>query len=152
MSPSTLTELLPFTDPELVSLLHRATAGRYRVLRRLQDELGLTRTEADLVLHLGLAGEHRMGELATAMSLTRPSASRLVGQLEDRGLVERIVDPQDRRSVNVGLTAAAMRDLAQALQPVASKLERATTMLSAECREPVAAFLGRVAEARVASA
>ena len=47
----------------------------------------------------------RAGDLAVALRVSRPSASKLIGRLVRRGLVEVAVDPADRRGVLVGLTA-----------------------------------------------
>jgi DNA-binding MarR family transcriptional regulator len=69
-----------------------------------QDDLSLPQLAA---LHLVDHRKHmRIGELATELMLTLPSASRLTSELVDRGLMERREDEADRRAKSVTLTAA----------------------------------------------
>ncbi|MEZ4507708.1 MAG: MarR family transcriptional regulator, partial [Thermomicrobiales bacterium] len=49
-----------------------------------------------------------MGELASGLAVSLPSASELVDRLIERGLVEKSVDPSDRRRVLVALTEPAI--------------------------------------------
>src|SRR5690606_20712338 len=46
----------------------------------------------------------RISELSKVMRVTSPTVTQLVNGLEDRGLVERSIDPDDRRSIRVTLT------------------------------------------------
>jgi DNA-binding MarR family transcriptional regulator len=46
----------------------------------------------------------RIGELPQHVLLSQPALSRMVDRLVERGLVERIPDPNDRRSVRLALT------------------------------------------------
>src|SRR5699024_2435399 len=48
----------------------------------------------------------RHRDLLRSMVLSRSGLSRLLGKLEDRGLVTQAPDPEDQRGVLVGLTAA----------------------------------------------
>ena len=45
-----------------------------------------------------------MGELAAGLGIGMPSASELVDRLESRGMVDRSVDPADRRRAIISLT------------------------------------------------
>jgi DNA-binding MarR family transcriptional regulator len=56
----------------------------------------------------------RMGELASTLGVVPRSATGLVDALQEAGLVARTVDPENRRSVLVTLTAAG-RDMQQAM-------------------------------------
>lgn len=56
----------------------------------------------------------RMTELAARTSATLPRLSHVVQRLEQRGLLERIPCPQDRRATNARLTAAGRRKLVAA--------------------------------------
>lgn len=51
----------------------------------------------------------RSGDLALALRLSRPSASKLIRRLRARGLVDLAVDPVDRRGVHVILTTDGRR-------------------------------------------
>jgi DNA-binding MarR family transcriptional regulator len=71
------------------------------------EELTLAQWRA-LVVAAGNEGV-RIGELATRLGLSVPSASRLVRRVESRGLVSAARAEDDRRATNVTLTAAGRR-------------------------------------------
>lgn len=54
-----------------------------------------------------------MSELADRLRIARRSATTVVDDLVERGLVERVADPRDRRATNVALTPAGWTVLAQ---------------------------------------
>lgn len=58
------------------------------------------------------SGPTRVGELARQSRTTQPGMTRLVGQLEDLGLVRREDDPSDSRVTLVSVTDAGVRALA----------------------------------------
>jgi DNA-binding MarR family transcriptional regulator len=74
---------------------NEAPAAQWRTLSILQNE-----------------GAQRLGELATFSRVTQPGMTRLVGQLESSGLVERGSDPTDSRATVIGITDAGARALA----------------------------------------
>lgn len=80
-------------------------------LTRLDAELrgahGIGLDAYDVLHQLTLAVEPlRMGDLTAALLIAPSSCTRLIGSLERAGLVERSVDPMDRRVVRVSLTEA----------------------------------------------
>lgn len=72
--------------------------------KSLRDEnLSLAQVAA---LHLlGLKTELRVGEVAEALGMQLPGASKVVSDLVDRGLCARREDPADRRAKVVSVTA-----------------------------------------------
>lgn len=56
-------------------------------------------------------GSLRLGELATVARTTQPGMTRLIGTLEQAGLVERSADPADTRATLVSATAAGLSAL-----------------------------------------
>lgn len=50
----------------------------------------------------------RITELGEDVLLTQPGMSRLVARLEERGLVQRVDDPDDARACRIRLTAAGV--------------------------------------------
>lgn len=75
-------------------------------------------------------GPQRVGELARTSRTTQPGVTRLVGQLEDTGLVRRDRDAEDSRATVVSITdagAAAMDDwrsqLGESLAPLFADLD-----------------------------
>lgn len=77
-------------------------------------------------------GDLRIGELAAAARVTQPSMTKVVRQLEEEQLVERIADPTDSRAALVRVTPEGIRKLeswritlATALAPMFEGLNRA---------------------------
>lgn len=58
-------------------------------------------------------GGMRLGSLASAARTTQPGMTRLVGTMEEAGLVERSPDPADSRATLVAATPAGLRALTQ---------------------------------------
>lgn len=70
---------------------------------------GLKPNELGVLFHIiAMRGEGtdgvKVSELSSHMRVTSPSITQLVTALEDRGIVTRRMDPDDRRSVLVSLT------------------------------------------------
>jgi DNA-binding MarR family transcriptional regulator len=83
--------------------------------RRLDRDHGIGVREFDVLITLdGRGGGLRMTELASAVMVTSGGLTRLVGRLEDRGLVRRVRDPDDGRSFHALLTEAGRTQLAAA--------------------------------------
>jgi DNA-binding MarR family transcriptional regulator len=95
----------------LMDLWRTILKGSTRDLYKLLGELDLSMTQIKL-LHVLVECETEISvkELAEALSMSLPNASRTVDHLLQRGLVERREDEHDRRVKRVGATAAA-RDL-----------------------------------------
>jgi DNA-binding MarR family transcriptional regulator len=99
---------------------HRLLQVSSRVLRQLDERLDLHHrmrvSEFDVLITLDNAeGKSlRMTDLARATMLSSGGLTRLVGRLEDRGLVLRVSDPVDGRASQATLTAAGQASLAGA--------------------------------------
>jgi len=74
--------------------------------RRLETEHGLGVSEFEVLDRLATTEDHgrRMQELAEAVHLSQSALSRVVGRLEDDGLVERAMCKYDRRGIFACLT------------------------------------------------
>lgn len=101
------------TDPDLAASLRMAVA---RSARRLRQESG---TGLSPSLSAALATIERHGpltpsELAAREGIQRPTVTRIVGRLEQEGLVGRAGDPGDRRSSLITITPAGRALLAAA--------------------------------------
>lgn len=87
-------------------LLDAARAVEARVERALAEE-GLSLAKLGALRHLALADEPlTLTQLAERHCCGRSNVTSLIDRLESDGLVERTVDPEDRRSVRAQLTAA----------------------------------------------
>ena len=92
-------------ETELAARLRLAIA---RTARRLRQEAGTELGPSQLA---SLATIERRGplapsELAQREQIKRPTATRILGHLEEAGLVERVRDPADGRSAILSITGA----------------------------------------------
>jgi DNA-binding MarR family transcriptional regulator len=90
--------------------------------------LGLTNTRVMALVIIDATPECSMTELARALDLPAPLATRVVVELNDRGLVERFAHDADRRKVLLRLTpegrSAVVAARAEAEAQVESVVER----------------------------
>jgi DNA-binding MarR family transcriptional regulator len=99
---------------------HRLLQLSSLVLRALDEALDrehrLRVTEFDVLITLDNAPERRlrMTDLARAAMLSSGGLTRLVGRLEERGLVRRDPDPADARGFHAVLTDEGRRQLSAA--------------------------------------
>ncbi|UFS58441.1 MarR family winged helix-turn-helix transcriptional regulator [Subtercola endophyticus] len=98
---------------EVWSALMNLTTHNLREWRKaVSDELDLPFGRVRVLRRLG---ERPMGmkELAEASGIDAPAATVAVNDLERNGLVERLIDPANRRAKTVSLTAAGVDALAR---------------------------------------
>jgi DNA-binding MarR family transcriptional regulator len=90
----------------------------------------------------------RMQDLAMRTVVSRTRVSRIVAELEARGLVERAVDPNDARAAVVTITASGRQELRRAAPVYLEGIdEHFNRYLSSAQRNAVAAALQRVVDA-----
>ncbi len=72
----------------------------------LQEDIGMDLSTYDALLHVFEAGAEgiRMTDLSREMVLSKSGLTNMVDRLEAAGLLRRIPDPSDRRSIRVDLT------------------------------------------------
>lgn len=101
---------LPLAE-EVADLLHTTTRRLRHAARHDLGPTGVTPAGWRALRAIAHCDQPpRMGELAERLGIARRSATAVVDDLEDHGLVARQDDPTDRRSVAVTLTTAG-RDL-----------------------------------------
>ena len=100
--------------PHLASRLRLAVA---RTARRLRQEAGggLSPTLTAALASIENHGPLTPSELADRERIKRPTATRLIGTLEEAALVTRTSDPTDGRSSLIAITPAG-RDLMRTLR------------------------------------
>jgi len=105
----------PDTDPAEAELAARLRLAVTRLHRRLRQHatVGLTPSQASALAGVDLLGSPTLGALATRESVQPPTMTKVVGALEERGLVARVQDPDDRRSVRLTLTPTGAETLRQ---------------------------------------
>ena len=91
----------------LASALRLAVARLARRVRQEGTSAGddLTASRLAALTTIEALGPITLGELAAIEQVQPPSMTRIVARLEEGGLVERQVDPNDRRIVRVRVTA-----------------------------------------------
>jgi DNA-binding MarR family transcriptional regulator len=85
-----------------------------RLSRRLRPTAagaaaGLTPTRVSVLLHVVRAGQVRLSEIAEAEGINPTMLSRVVSDLSEAGILERISDPDDRRAAWAKATPAGRR-------------------------------------------
>jgi len=107
--------------PEIVIAWRALAASHATVVAALDRELGerhgLGVSEFEVLERLAEDSEHkfRVQELAESVHLSQSALSRLIGKLEQHGLVQRSLCDLDRRGIYVCLTEAGRRRHAEAL-------------------------------------
>jgi DNA-binding MarR family transcriptional regulator len=96
--------------PDLLGSVARAMRHRQR---EGLGHLGVTPSLARAVGVLRRHGTMRAGDLAAHLRIVPRSATEVVDDLEERGLVTRSPDPADRRATLVSLTEAGETTAAQ---------------------------------------
>jgi len=87
-----------------------------------------------------------ISELAEAIGVDQPRASRVVADAIDRGLVSRAADPDDARRTRISLSDAGRQVLTDRRRQRRDTVERALDGFSAAERDQFAALLGRFVE------
>jgi DNA-binding MarR family transcriptional regulator len=100
----------------------RALAASHAIVscaldRELGERHGLGVSDFEVLERLAESENHkfRVQELANAVHLSQSALSRLIGRLEQHGLVQRCLCPQDRRGIYVTLTDEGRRRHAAAV-------------------------------------
>jgi DNA-binding MarR family transcriptional regulator len=120
--------------PHLASRLRLAVA---RTARRLRQEAGggLSPTLTAALASIENHGPLTPSELADRERIKRPTATRLIGTLEESGLITRTADISDRRSSLIAITPEG-RELMRTLRTRKDAyLARRLSNLTAEERE-----------------
>jgi DNA-binding MarR family transcriptional regulator len=112
-APATAADGTSPTDADLRAALGAAVT---RVLMRQRGDYasdlardGVSAAQVSVLMKLRLYGDLSISGLASLMGLGLPNVTGIVDRLEERGLVERHRDPDDRRVVRVRLTESGCR-------------------------------------------
>jgi DNA-binding MarR family transcriptional regulator len=118
---------VPVATADTVARLRTALARVSRSLRRIAAGSGLTPTQLSILGTVSRAGSMRLADLAAREGVNPTMLSRIVGRLDELGLVARTADPVDRRVVQVrvtpGGTALAQRIRAERDSALLARLE-----------------------------
>jgi DNA-binding MarR family transcriptional regulator len=101
-------------SPEEAVLLMTMRLGKRLRMRQPGDEVDAA--AVPLLRVLTCTGSMRLSDLAHRMQLDASTVSRHVRHLEERGLLERAEDPDDRRAAKVAITAPGRKALEHFMQ------------------------------------
>jgi DNA-binding MarR family transcriptional regulator len=130
------------------ALLHAAHVVEGQLEAALEG-VGMSLAKLSVLRHLVEAGEPLpLSHLADRCSCVRSNMTQLVDRLESDGLVRRMADPSDRRSVRASLTRAGQRRHDDALRLLQTREREITSALEAgECARLIAT-LARLTQGR----
>jgi DNA-binding MarR family transcriptional regulator len=94
------------TIAELASHLRPALLRLTRVVRNQRVDMSVTLTQLSAMGTLFKHGPMSAGELAALERVQPPSMTKVLANLEERGLVRRDVHPSDRRQAVIAITPA----------------------------------------------
>lgn len=119
-----LQRALRVPEARIAQILLRLHQGIEALMRRLGEEMGLSPTQIQVLLFLSHAHPDYRGVSAIAkrFSIAPATASRVIDNLEGKGLVRRAREKGDRRRVRVELTPAGRKVAARILE-IARRLE-----------------------------
>ena len=88
-----------------------------RIEREVEDATGLAMASVEMLVNIEFHhdGRVRMNELADTLLVSRGGATRLVARLEEAGLVERVIPPDDRRATYAVITDKGRETLARGM-------------------------------------
>lgn len=143
-----LTEMIQ-SDKQLqadVSMMDRITTELGWITHRQQTQrlkaFDLTVPQFMTMRALAHAGEAcTMSELAEAALQVSATLTGVINRLEERGLVERLPNPADRRSFRVSLTAAGAALLDEIARQKRSRLQAYLSRLTADKRRELLSLL-----------
>jgi len=94
------------TADETAELAGRLRLSITRLARQLRQtaESDLSPTQASVLATVSKAGPLTLGDLAELERVASPTITKVITLLHDKGLVEKITDPTDRRFVRASLT------------------------------------------------
>ncbi len=129
-------------DPaDLAELVARLRRAMRRAARRSAPDLELSVAQLELMTAVASMPSARSGELADSLHIAPNSVSTLTNDLVKLGMIERCRGTADRRTVELTLTAAGVKSLAQWQATNEELISVALSAVSADDRVRIARAL-----------
>ncbi len=113
---------------QMAAQLHSVSMRMLRVLRREDEEAGMSASRLSALSVIAFAGPISLADLSAAEHVRAPTMSRIVENLVQDGLVTRETDPADRRMVRIAVTPVGRALLddgrARRVQAISSRLKK----------------------------
>lgn len=97
---------------EMLDVMEHISAAMHDEIPNEWESLDLTMPQYRALMALG-GGPLRMSEIAARLSASLSSATAMIDRLADKGLVQRVPDPADRRVVLCELTSDGREEIAR---------------------------------------
>lgn len=92
------------TVSELAAVLRPSLLRLTRLIRNQRVDMSVTLTQISAMATLAKRGPMSAGELASCEKVQPPSMTKVLANLEERGLVRREVHPSDKRQAIISVT------------------------------------------------
>jgi DNA-binding MarR family transcriptional regulator len=122
--------------------LHSAAIHLLRKLRRADSASGLNAPRLSALSVIVFGGPLTLGQLAAAEQVRPPTMTRIVQALEAKGLVKKVANPEDRRTIHLSATMKGKRVMVEARERRVRSLAKQVGQLSREEQRTVRAAIG----------
>ena len=136
----------PGEDGQTLKLLGPVHRSFHRVADSLLRERGFAMGQLPVLMALKDGRPHSQAELARLAHVEQPSMAQLLARMERDGLVQRVPDPDDRRSRLVLLTAECRTRMHESRAVMQMLAAEALDGFSAEERAELGRLVRRLAE------
>lgn len=119
---------LPYRLTVLAAHLSAEMAQQYK------NQFGISNSEWRVLVNVGYAENPSVRDIEKRVNLEKSKVSRAAARLEGRGLITKVVDPDDRRLVNLALTGKGA-DLLSQLVPIAMSFQSSLEAKLGEAEE-----------------
>ena len=111
----------------------------------------MTRSEYELLgmLVMGLEGAQKalsIGEISNVLQITPAGVTHLINPLEEKGLIERLKDPSDRRVVLIGITDTGISVAEELMAEVQEKLNGLINFLGEDDSRKLIELMNKVTD------
>jgi DNA-binding MarR family transcriptional regulator len=134
-------------QPKLADLVRKYTSAVLRHAAATAKRMSLEASELAALEHMHAAGPMTQKRLGERLSISPGAVTAMIDRLESRGYVERIPNPEDRRSALVLITKAGVEESVRHLWPYIEDMRGIEEGFSEEEREVIARFLGEATQA-----
>ena len=129
-------------QPILADLVREYTSAVLRHTAATAKRMSLEASELAALEHLQAAGPMTQKRLGERLSISPGAVTAMIDRLESRGYVERIPNPEDRRSALVLITKAGLEESLRHLWSYIEDMKGVEEGFSEEERDVIARFLG----------
>ena len=134
-------------QPNLADLVREYTSAVLRHAAATANRMSIEASELAALEHMQAAGPMTQKRLGERLSISPGAVTAMIDRLESRGYVERIPNPEDRRSALVLITKAGVEESVRHLWPYIEDMRGVEKGFSEEEREVIARFLGEATQA-----